>query len=135
MSRPRSALITRLRRRLATSVWVFALLVMSKLVASPLCQMDGVKPGASAPSDSSVVLVVDATAHDDAFDADDNADDDGPCWHAGAGGCHCSCAHGVPLPSVPTLSIFSAMPGALPKFGSPDFPPAPRSTTLRPPIA
>jgi len=136
MHRRRPPLLARLRHRLATSVWVLTFLVMSKLVGASMFHIDGVDLGSSASSDSAVqVVVVDAGPHDDASDVDDNADDDGPCWHAGVGGCHCSAAHGVPLPIIPLLTLAPVSRDALPTAIKEDFPPAPQHTMLRPPIA
>ena len=136
MFRSRTPLITRLRRRLATSVWVFALLVLGKLAAASVCQVDGFPPGAGSVSDGVVqVIVVDACPHDDAYDDNDDSDDEGTCWHVGAGGCHCSHAHGVPVPEVPVLHLLSVKPEALPTLVDADFPLVPPGNPLRPPIA
>jgi hypothetical protein len=123
MFAPRPALISRLRRRLAGVAWLFAVLILVKGAIATACASDGLAE-LSAPA--AVVTVADAAVFDDAGD---------PCWHAGGGGCHCSCVHVMPLvPDAPNLRAIAGSRA--------DFAPAravvrvaPRDDHLRPPIA
>ena len=117
-------LITRLRRRIAATAWLFAFVVLAKAAVSTACMGEG-----TAESVATAGVVDSVTALlESASDSDDN------CFHAGSTGCHCACAHGavlavdattiipsllesIPLPSISSLALL-----------------APRSTTLRPPI-
>jgi len=118
-------LITRLRRRIAATAWLFAFVVLAKATLSTACMGEG-----TAESTAATAGVVDSVA---ALQAS-AADSDDTCFHAGSTGCHCACAHGavlavdtttviapllvsIPLPSISSLAVL-----------------APRSTTLRPPI-
>jgi hypothetical protein len=125
---PRAALplIARLRRRLLTSAWLFAFLVLGKFALATTCAGDGL---AAAPAAGVEALASGSAGVAAVADADD-----GPCWHGGSGGCHCACAHGVVLPT----SIVVAEPAALPL--SPQalpvvFVSSAQKTELRPPIA
>ena len=119
-------LITRLRRRIAAAAWLIAFVVLAKAALATACMGDGA--AASAVAAAGAVDSVTALS----ASASDSAD---ACFHAGSAGCHCACAHGavlavdastaiapllasIPLPSISSLALL-----------------APRSTTLRPPIA
>ncbi|HVJ62173.1 MAG TPA: VIT domain-containing protein, partial [Tahibacter sp.] len=46
----------------------------------------------SAAPTAIVAMAAETADHASLFD-----DADGPCWHAGSGGCHCSCVHVMPI--------------------------------------
>ena len=122
------ALISRLRRRMAGAVWLFAVLILLKGAIATACSTDGLA-GADVPAATVV------TSAETAVDVGPFDDADGPCWHAGAGGCHCSCVHVTPIvPDSPHLRA--------PAHDGTRFAPAraivrvaPRDDHLRPPIA
>lgn len=122
--------IARLRRRLVASVWLFALLMLAKSAAATSCLTDGIATvaavagvSASAAADDGAALIV----------ADDG--DSAPCWHGGAAGCHCSCAHGVALPVV-SDAFGSIIASSSPlRFDRARFASSPQKTALRPPIS
>jgi hypothetical protein len=129
MSLAAPPLIARLRRRLVTTVWLLALVVLGQSTLASLCLADGLT---LADQDSALTVekpVVDATT----LAGPDHAT--GPCWHAGSGGCHCVCMHGLALPVIASdwaASLLPAAHGALPSVPSRHLllPPL-----LRPPIA
>lgn len=118
------SLISRLRRRLAGAAWLFAVLILMKGAIATACATDGLADHAGPPA--AVEITIEKSML---------ADADGPCWHAGAGGCHCSCVHVTPLLSEsPSFRAVTS--------GRTHFPPgfavahvAPRDDDLRPPIA
>ena len=94
MSLVAQPLIARLRRRLVTMVWLLALVVLGQSTLASLCLADGL---ALADQDSAL------TVEKPASDASTLANSDhatAPCWHAGSGGCHCVCMHGLALPVI-----------------------------------
>jgi hypothetical protein len=88
---PPMPLIARLRARLATTVWLLAFAVLAKGTLAALCLADG---AASAGDRAQVVQVTAAADLSSAHDDGDGA----PCWHAGSGGCHCTCVHASAIP-------------------------------------
>jgi hypothetical protein len=123
-----SPLIARMRRRLATTVWLLALVVLAQGALASLCLADGL-----AQADQDAALTVEKMASDAAALPDSHAT--APCWHAGSGGCHCVCMHGLALPAIaadwaaaPLQGAHAAPPAAPPRHNL--FPPL-----LRPPIA
>lgn len=126
MSSPALPLIARLRRRLLTSAWLFAFLVLGKFALATTCAADGLAPPPTTAVEESAFGSADVAAVADA--------DEGPCWHGGSGGCHCACAHGVVLPTSPVVADSAALPlspQALPAV----FVSSAQKTELRPPIA
>jgi hypothetical protein len=119
-------LISRLRGRLATMVWLLAFVVLAKGTLSALCVVDG---AASASESAQTIVATDATsAH-----ADD--EDGATCWHAGSGGCHCTCVHASAIPATALDWIAARAASAripLPAVASHPVLTAPG---LRPPIA
>lgn len=113
-----------MRRRPVTLTWLLALVVLGKSVLASLCFADGLARDALAAPAAAVEIPMSA-AHDD----------DASCWHAGAGGCHCTCVHASALPAAAAVPI--AMPGqALDQpSGAPPLRPFVVSAELRPPIA
>jgi hypothetical protein len=97
VSAPRP-LIARLRHRLVTTVWLLAFVVLTKGLLTSLCMTDGL----GGPDPTTATLV--ATSSDVAAHADDGAS----CWHAGSGGCHCTCLHASALPMI--ASAWAAAP-------------------------
>jgi hypothetical protein len=118
-------LITRLRRRIAATAWLFAFVVLAKATLATACMGDG-----TAESTVTTAGVVDAVAAHPAL----ASDSDDTCFHAGSTGCHCACAHGAALAvdaSTVIAPLLASIP--LPSISSHALL-APRSTTLRPPI-
>ena len=119
-------LISRLRRRIAATAWLFAFVVLAKATLATACMGDGV-----AESTVTTTGVVDAVV---SHPASASGSDD-ICFHAGSTGCHCTCAHGAVL-AVDATTVIE------PLLASITLPPisalallAPRSMALRPPIA
>ncbi|MEO6688122.1 MAG: hypothetical protein ABIS07_08690 [Dokdonella sp.] len=136
MQTPSPPLLARLRRRLAASVWLFALLVVAKATIAVGCANEQLATStspdtatiASVHESASITLPGSTASASDTTDAE-------RCWHDGSNGCHCACAHSSPLPGV-----LSDM--ATPNPGSFEFPAtfvlpilARRESALRPPIA
>jgi hypothetical protein len=125
VSAPRP-LIARLRRRLVTTVWLLAFVVLAKGLMVSLCMTDGL----GGPDPATATLV--ATSSDVAAHTDENA---ASCWHAGSGGCHCTCLHASALPVI--ASAWAAAPPSDARLTAPV--PQPHQIllppSLRPPIA
>ena len=121
-------LIAHFRRRIVASAWLFAFLVLAKAVVVTACLTDDIDVSSSLATTSTIDSAVQP-----ALGAD--SDSDGGCWHAGSTGCHCACAHGSALlaDSLTTGASHSG-PTLLPPIAPREFA-APRSATLRPPIA
>jgi hypothetical protein len=110
-----------------TTVWLLALVVLAKGTLTSLCLVDGL----AAPEPSTAVAVM-TSADATVTQADDEA---ASCWHAGSGGCHCTCFHTSALPAI--TASWDAMPPSAARIA--------RSTaslrhvllppSLRPPIA
>jgi hypothetical protein len=117
-------LITRLRARLVTIVWLLAFVVLAKGTLAALCLVD-----ASASESAQTIVATDATSEH----ADD--EDGATCWHAGSGGCHCTCVHASAIP-VTALGWIGA-PAASARIPLPLAASHPVLTApaLRPPIA
>lgn len=133
MSRPTTPLIARLRRRLATSVWLFALLVLAKSTFATACLTDGPavsdKTSASVSdraTDAASTAIVSSTADGDASEAG--------CWDSPNGTCHCACAHASPMPLTHTGCSIATTATHHDAWRDQRHDAAPRSTTLRPPI-
>jgi len=110
-------------------VWLFALVVLGKTVLATSCVADGLR------SVSVASAAVSSQADDGSQVADDGDDDAAACWHSGAGGCHCSCAHGVALPVAEVAVRTAVAPAQPPRVSHPDFISSPQPSVLRPPIA
>lgn len=119
-------LTTRLRYRFQAVVWLLALVVITKGMLASLCITDGLTQ--SSPMIATASAIADASP----IDVDEDAV---PCWHAGAGGCHCSCVHASALPM--TASVLPAGPLARMRLTTLAAPPPHvlLPPTLRPPIA
>lgn len=86
--------MTRLRRRMAMAAWLFALLVLTQTAFATACLTDATPSSstlATAASELSATAVM-AAQNPSAAEIEN-------CWHAGIGGCHCACVHGVSLTS------------------------------------
>lgn len=134
------ALISRLRRRLAGVAWLFALLVLAKGAVAAACVADGLGVASSSvvsvASGASLVAASAAAATDDAAVAGaSSCEADAACWHAGSGGCHCSCVHVTPLAphALHVRALVNEAAGFPPRL--PAARTAPRDDHLRPPIA
>ena len=129
MSLAAPPLIARLRRRLMTMVWLLALVVLGQSMLASLCFADGL-----TPADQDSALTVEKPASDAATLANsDHAT--APCWHAGSGGCHCVCMHGLALPVIASDWAAARSPAA---HGALPAPPSRHillPPLLRPPIA
>lgn len=118
-----SPLLTRLRRHHgAWGLCVFVLLF--KLVTGAVCLAD--VPHTPAPSKADVALMQVSV---------DLAQDGGDCLLGEAAGCHCACAHAVPLTGLSTRNAAALNSGFEPPFISSGYQPAPPGSLLRPPIA
>ena len=122
-------LIARLRRRLVTMVWLLALVVLGQSTLASLCLADGL-----TLADQDSALTVEKPASDATpLSYSDHAT--APCWHAGSGGCHCVCMHGLALPVIASEWAAARLPGThIARLAAPSrhilLPPL-----LRPPIA
>ena len=127
MARLAPSLIARLRRRLATTARLFALLVLAKAMFATTCLADEVTISTGAET----IGIVDRAIAQAAL----IAGDEGSCWHGDSAGCHCACAHSTALAvHATTVASTSLSPTPLPSI-HPLSLSAPRSATLRPPIA
>ena len=118
-----SPLLTRLRRHQgAWALCVFVLLF--KLVTGTVCLAD--MPASSTPSKADVTLTQMSV---------DLAQDGGDCLLGEAGGCHCACAHAVPLTGFDTSNTAALTADFESPFISSGYQPAPPGSLLRPPIA
>lgn len=122
-----SSIVTRLRRRLAVAVWLFALIVLGQSAVAATCFTDGLSSSSDTASSVATMQTLSIADRADASEAS--------CWHAGSGGCHCTCMHASGL--TVTGSTFWADYG--PARVSPAAPTTDYfvhlATELRPPIA
>ncbi len=123
----RPPLLARLRRRLAATAWLFALLLVAKATLAGSCLNDE-----SLAAESTTATAIDALKATAAAPSD--LDSAAPCSHTGTGG-HCACVHVTALPAACQISM--ATPGAADPFPAFSTSPKParRESTLRPPIA
>lgn len=128
MVRSAAPLIARLRRRLVTSAWLFAFLVLAKSLLATSCVADGLAASAPAGAASSV------EAWDDGLSMDGD-DGEAPCWHGGAAGCHCSCVHGIALPADAITLPSAFVPSSSLDIVDVAFASSRQGAELRPPIA
>lgn len=129
-------LIQRLRRYLHVVALLCVGLVVMKSGVAALC----VAEAFAAPLPAALSAGLDAGTGPD---ADNDAEGvvaatesgTGACWHSGAGGCHCACAHLMTL--LPALLIVAAPASGAQRFSAAPCPPrgAPQDDALRPPIA
>jgi len=125
----RPSLLTRLRRH--RGLWMLAVAVLLiKLAAGTICLTDGAYSSDSLKNfAASSSLSVDAPADPTA------ADENGGCVLGEAGGCHCACAHTLPLPAVASLSVARMEMHFESLAIHSGFEPAVTGSLLRPPIA
>lgn len=129
MFRATPSLLSRLRRH--RGLWMLAVAVLLiKLAAGTICLTDGAYPGGSfknlaAASSLSVDAPADPTA----------TDEETGCVLGEAGGCHCTCAHTMPLPAVASLSVARMETHFESLAIHSGFEPATTGSLLRPPIA
>ena len=127
---PRSfpTLLNRLRRH--RGLWAMAVAVlMIKVVAGALCLAD-------APDGrftSTTVAAAPQLSMDTASVALD--DDSGTCLLSEPGGCHCTCAHSVTLPTATVLAVSPLHPHFDASALQSGSTPAMNGSLLRPPIA
>lgn len=124
MKRIALPLLTRLRRH--RGPWVLAVAVLLfKLMTTSICLAD---PPASSPAAA-------ANTPTQLSSINISAPDDAGCLLGEAGGCHCSCAHNMPVPIgiawVLPRQDMSAMPFPAASAVIPDI----TRSLLRPPIA
>lgn len=126
-------LMHRLRRYLRVVALLCVGLVVMKSGVAALCAAEAfaapLSAAVSAGLDAGADLAVDNVA---AAAADAET---GPCWHSGAGGCHCACAHVMTL--LPALSIVAGPASGAQRFSAAPclLRGAPQDDALRPPIA
>jgi hypothetical protein len=120
-------LITRLRDRFRAIVWLLAFVVLAKSAIASLCAFDGSLGARASDEAARIVASADVAA---SYDGDGAS-----CWHAGSGGCHCTCVHASDLPAIASDWLAAPATGArIPpsSAGSHDTPLIP---AIRPPIA
>ena len=120
-------LITRLRRYLRVVVLLCLGLVVMKSGFAAGCIVDEL-------SDASPRVVLAVSADSMTCEASD-VGDAGTCWHDDGGGCHCVCAHGMPLLPPVTVLRVAAVSADIFVLATRDVRPAPHDDDLRPPIA
>jgi hypothetical protein len=127
MYRPLPSLLTRLRRH--RGLWVLAVAVMLiKLTAGTICLTDGAeKRLGTATTTISAVASVDTVKA--------SGDDAAGCVLGEVGGCHCTCAHTVTLPSAAVLSVAKVEARFHSRVNSSGYTPAMTGSLIRPPIA
>lgn len=123
MQRTRLPLLSHLRRH--RGLWVLAVAVLLfKLLTSSICLADPQAPSPSALGKATQTSMVQSTVPDDAS-----------CLLGEAGGCHCSCAHNMPLPAGMALVVPVHGVSFTPTAASGGVVPEPTTSLLRPPIA
>ncbi|MBS0513926.1 MAG: hypothetical protein JSS16_00415 [Proteobacteria bacterium] len=120
---------TRLRRH--RGLWVLAAIaLLIKLASGMICLADG-QAVTSAAIDPAVVC----TTMMASIDIASTTDDGDTCLLGEAGGCHCACAHNVPLPSTTIAAVAVVAVGFYSLSPHSEFAPAANGSLLRPPIA
>lgn len=127
MSRFPPSLLSRLR--VHRGAWLVCVLTLVfKLFASSVCLADDGLATLSDPAGSPQVVAV--------SDAAEFGLGDAGCVLGDAGGCHCACAHAVPLPPVTTAPApIAVLSGSEWPPISPHYVPTHTTSLLRPPIA
>jgi len=129
MSRPAPSLLARLRRH--RGLWMLAMAVlMIKLAAGTLCLADTPNGRVSSPPAAVATAQLPADITASAVN-----DDGGTCLLGEPGGCHCTCAHSVTLPTATVLMVSALHPHFDAPALSSGFTPAVTGSLLRPPIA
>jgi hypothetical protein len=126
-------MLSRLRHRSYGVTWLFALLIVFKVSMGVFCISDDYPSALVSASAAASVLDGDARSESVASVTFDETDP--PCWHAGAGGCHCNCMHAPatfssadpPWPMDRSWHRFAPMNSAIASLSPKDL--------LRPPIA
>jgi len=105
---------------------VAALCAADAFAESPAAVSAGLDAGVGLDADTHVAVESAAATVDP---------ESGPCWHGGAGGCHCACAHAVTL--LPDLAVVATLASGAQRFPSAlcHLHGAPQDDALRPPIA
>lgn len=123
MQRTRLPLLSHLRRH--RGLWALAVAVLLfKLLTSSICLADPQASSALAWENAAQTSMVQASVPDDAS-----------CLLGEAGGCHCSCAHNMPLPAGMVLMVPVHGVSFTPAAASEGIAPEPIASLLRPPIA
>lgn len=123
MQHARLSLLSHLRRH--RGLWALAVAVLLfKLLTSSICLADPKAPSALAWENPAQTSMVQASVPDDAS-----------CLLGEAGGCHCSCAHNMPLPAGMVLMVPVHGVSFTPAAASEGIAPEPIASLLRPPIA
>ena len=131
MSRSAPPLIARLRHRLTAATWLFAFLMLMKGALSVGCAMDGLPDGSPSATGNPHQSELGGSIVQATTGTGSGAD----CWLADSGGCHCSCAHGLAIPSAANGVSASIVPSAVLASTEPAPPLRCLGTALRPPIA
>lgn len=128
MSLIQPSLLARLRRH--RGLWVLAVLVLVfKLASGSVCLADA--PSAALTAHASTT----ATAMVASAPASGDTASDPACLLGEVGGCHCACAHAMPVPAATAPSTFAPMLAlVLPPISS-GIRTAALGSPLRPPIA
>lgn len=103
-------------------------MLLFKLVTGAVCLADGAYP-TSVPN-RSVIESATYSAVAESTHLDETA-----CRLGETGGCHCACAHAVPLAHAIASDAGGVGSGFEPAFLSSGYLPAPPGSLLRPPIA
>ncbi|HKT27374.1 hypothetical protein [Dyella sp.] len=123
MKRTQLPLLTRLRRHRGLWVWAVAVLLF-KVMTSSICLADPLTSISAAQANTPAQL----------SSINTSTPDDAGCLLGEAGGCHCACAHNMPVPigiawMLPRQDVsfvpFPAATGAIPDI---------TRSLLRPPI-
>jgi hypothetical protein len=128
-------LVHRLRRYLRVVALLCVGLVVMKSGVAALCAAEAfaAPPPAAASAGLDTGESIEAAVDADVDAATDS--ETGPCWHGGAGGCHCACAHVMTL--LPDPAVVAAPASGAQRFPAALYPlrGAPQDDDLRPPIA
>ncbi|MGN6320902.1 MAG: hypothetical protein ACTHNE_04210 [Dyella sp.] len=123
MQHARLPLLSHLRRH--RGLWALAVAVLLfKLLTSSICLADPQASSASISGNAAQTSMVHASVPDDAS-----------CLLGEAGGCHCNCAHNMPLPAGMVLMMPNHGVSFTPAAASEGIAPEPTASLLRPPIA
>ncbi|GLQ91986.1 hypothetical protein GCM10007901_09370 [Dyella acidisoli] len=124
MKRSYLPLLPRLRR--SRGLWVLAVAVLLfKVITTSICFAD--------PSASSSVWKHTSVTQVSSMKA--SVPDDGDCLLGEAGGCHCTCAHNLPVPAGPAWPVLPQSLAFTPEASFIGIVPNPARSLLRPPIA
>lgn len=128
MFRIRPSLLARLRRH--RGVWMLAMAVLLfKLVSGSVCLADAPSAALTAHASTTATTMIASTPV--------SADVAGEpaCLLGETAGCHCTCAHAMPVPATTAKSPTGSLLAFVPPPVSSGIPPTATGSPLRPPIA